>query len=539
MMSRFRIATLICAAAAYVAWCIVFPLHSWDTYFELGQPEEEYDATFDNVLIRSHSIWYDKLKKTSDSKAKGIYELWKHFRHVRLPITTNDRTVDDAVIRGLRSLSRQQFHCIKIFNGDLIPPERKNSWVEEVSSSTSKVEPLHCIGIGHDNDHPVALPKDTPKVIVFVEQDTEGFHALQFYSVYQYYDRVIVSYQHMLRHDPKAIVVYSIPTFDQNTDIELAQLHHQIVLKFLIEKLGLLVIQPNCHSCTNVLEYVYPELYRQLFLIHNYLERQGEKGQTVSYLFHEEEKEEEEEDQGRRGEGRGREGRTEHAVHVLNLLAGHFDEFRSNNEVLSWKDSIQQTCHMAISSFDSRKYYPDGCTPAIYKPLPILITGLGGSGTHYVTNELRKYGYNFYHEDISSQGAVSWFYAVNDWVANTTYPFGGGFQTSFYRPRYTPYTSFTVIHTITHHTPFIIHTIHTITHHTDDTHETHTLPLIHTIHTRFERIIHVVRSPMKQISAFTAHTNKSYAFTEAHFRFMLLHGQADYVGGKEQQVCGI
>ena len=61
---------------------------------------------------------------------------------------------------------------------------------------------------------------------------------------------------------------------------------------------------------------------------------------------------------------------------------------------------------------------------------------------------------------------------MNDWITDTKYPFGyKGLHSSFFHPR-------------------------------------------------FERVVHVVRSPMRQISAFTSHTNKSYAFAYEHLKFI-------------------
>lgn len=52
---------------------------------------------------------------------------------------------------------------------------------------------------------------------------------------------------------------------------------------------------------------------------------------------------------------------------------------------------------------------------------------------------------------------------MNEWITNSTYPWGDIQQSSYFSPR-------------------------------------------------FERVVHVIRSPLDQISSFTAHTNKSYEF---------------------------
>ena len=80
----------------------------------------------------------------------------------------------------------------------------------------------------------------------------------------------------------------------------------------------------------------------------------------------------------------------------------------------------------------------------------------------------------------------SWFYAVNDWITNSTYPWGGELDDMTY---FSP---------------------------------------------RFERVLHVVRSPLQQISSFTAHTNKSYDFVYQQMKYM--YNNTDVLA-KFDEVC--
>lgn len=95
---------------------------------------------------------------------------------------------------------------------------------------------------------------------------------------------------------------------------------------------------------------------------------------------------------------------------------------------------------------------------------PLLVTGLGGSGTHAVARRLREMGVDVDHEHIATHGAVAWMYAVNDIVIGQPYPFRARLiDSSIDSPR-------------------------------------------------FERVVHVVRCPMNQISSLTSHTKQTYDF---------------------------
>lgn len=95
---------------------------------------------------------------------------------------------------------------------------------------------------------------------------------------------------------------------------------------------------------------------------------------------------------------------------------------------------------------------------------PLLITGLGGSGTHAIARWLRERGLDLEHERIASLGAVAWMYAVNDKVVGSPYPFRAVLRdASVFSPR-------------------------------------------------FRRVVHVVRCPWDQISSLTSHTKLTFDF---------------------------
>jgi hypothetical protein len=112
----------------------------------------------------------------------------------------------------------------------------------------------------------------------------------------------------------------------------------------------------------------------------------------------------------------------------------------------------------------------------------LLITGMGGAGTHSTTVYLRSMGISMQHESISVsadhvfRGSVSWMYAANDVIAGVPYAHKAmialrGAGESQHSSTYTSFLS-----------------------------------------PRFRRVVHQVRQPWKQISTITGHTSASYRF---------------------------
>eukprot|EP01038_Epipyxis_sp_PR26KG_P013296 gene13296-17814_t len=142
----------------------------------------------------------------------------------------------------------------------------------------------------------------------------------------------------------------------------------------------------------------------------------------------------------------------------------HYDMTISNKK--PWFiSSVRLNGYCRIVLF-SRKY-DDKCLPNWSKtsPFPLLLTGLGGSGTHMIANNLSYYdGLDLKHEELGRHGSVCWFYAVNNIITRTEYPCHAKLAIkSFYYPR-------------------------------------------------FYHIIHIIRSPLHQISSFTTHLSSTYKF---------------------------
>lgn len=116
--------------------------------------------------------------------------------------------------------------------------------------------------------------------------------------------------------------------------------------------------------------------------------------------------------------------------------------------------------------YNTRIYAP-GCMPEPSELYAFLVTGLGGAGTHYLTNILRSIDVDVLHETFGFYGSVGWMYSVNNAILGIPYP------------QHT-HINFTVWEK------------------------------------RYQTSIQVVRCPMKQISAISAHSAQSFNFIYHH-----------------------
>lgn len=66
------------------------------------------------------------------------------------------------------------------------------------------------------------------------------------------------------------------------------------------------------------------------------------------------------------------------------------------------QDDLSPLCSKYVFT---RKFHPH-CHPPSSKVKAVLVTGLGGSGTHFITNHLRSLGWRLHHEGLDDDGAV-------------------------------------------------------------------------------------------------------------------------------------
>jgi hypothetical protein len=131
----------------------------------------------------------------------------------------------------------------------------------------------------------------------------------------------------------------------------------------------------------------------------------------------------------------------------------------------------------------SRKY-DDRCMPRPRRLLPVLVTGLGGSGTHAIAQALAGRGVDMPHETMGKDGSVCWQYAVNDALLDMPYPHHarlGGYG----------WTGSSGTSDGSMLTP------------------------------RFAEVVQVVRAPPRHISSFSSHLPMSYSFAHAAILSML------------------
>lgn len=113
----------------------------------------------------------------------------------------------------------------------------------------------------------------------------------------------------------------------------------------------------------------------------------------------------------------------------------------------------------------TRKYHPE-CLPQPSAPVPLLLTSLGGAGTHGAAASLQRAGAAVQHEGLGRGGAVAWMYAVNDAALRTSYPFRA------------------------------------------------ILPLSErgVLSPRFQSVVHLVRHPLRHLASFAGHLSASHDF---------------------------
>jgi hypothetical protein len=243
--------------------------------------------------------------------------------------------------------------------------------------------------------------------------------------------------------------MWSKPDVPKDSSIQLRVLHQYLILKHLIHDNGVLVIQPDMMVKERVVPFL---LYHN---VHDAIQYQ------LQYM-----------------NINSKEG--------LKLLLLSSSSSSSSSINLSIHKNDQRLATICNPLLNTRKY-DERCFPYPEQLLPLLITGLGGSGTHEIANTLRSRGVRVRHEQIDADGTVSWFHAVNDNYGNTPYPHYATLDNANY---FSP---------------------------------------------RFTKVIHVIRCPVKQISSFTTHLHESYKFVYEHMMLMKTTW-GDYMKHEDERV---
>lgn len=265
--------------------------------------------------------------------------------------------------------------------------------------------------------------------IIIFENCVPGYDTLTVDSIYEYYDS-LVDYVTLLRRlYPNSIIIWSKPTIPSGYDVStnIRVLHQYLILKHLIHDNGILVIQPDMIKSS----------------------RFTTTSATTSQKIHEAMK---------------------YQLQYMNISSKEsIRQLSSKLNTYTSSMKLETICNPLINT----RKHDDRCFPYPDQLYPLLITGLGGSGTHEIANRLRGRGVRVRHEEIDTDGTVSWFHAVNnDYESSSPYPHHAALHNSNY---FSP---------------------------------------------RFSKVIHVVRCPLKQISSFTTHLHESYSFVYDHMILM-------------------
>ena len=172
-----------------------------------------------------------------------------------------------------------------------------------------------------------------------IEHDLESFRKLNFKTIYGYYDRAITSFQNIWKEHPFTIIFWNYPPFSDDISLELVHLHHQIMIKFLVERIGVLIIHPNCMRCRDAQDVpATRSIYQQLWFIYF-----ADKGSLQA-------------------------AHTENSLenNIIHAIAHDLQVYRQNRKVLHLHNLMKKTCHSALL-LDNRKYAHSACTPEIYK----------------------------------------------------------------------------------------------------------------------------------------------------------------------------
>ena len=308
-----------------------------------------------SILLRSHTIWYNYLSKLKDSRSQQIYNLWM--------LSFKQNKIKNLKINGLAKYDF--FDSLYYPNSTLT---KNSSLLRRIPGLTAECGNLFNVS---------SISYHSTIHILVINDCIPGFKTTSFLNIYQYYDRMVSLIKVLLKNYSDTIFVWSLPQFPDDMDAELVLLHHHIITNVLIKEQALVVMQPyNLPINVTVHEKQYIDhLIRQL--MHIYCEISPHDYSVYNkYAITD-----------------------QYLSIILSTVYRYLLQVR--NDVIS-SESLHNRCgkYIYTRKFDSF------CMPRLKHVYPVLVTGLGGSGTHFITNKLRSVGFKFYHEDLGDDGAV-------------------------------------------------------------------------------------------------------------------------------------
>ena len=337
--------------------CLILFLHVNQYYRSRGIVFDDYvvDENLESylsytILLRSHTIWNSYLSNGIDNSDQPIYNLWN--KKLRT--------------RKLAGLPKYDLIDSLFYPHSAIPQKSNSNLLGR--KSNVKVE---CGKLFNAS----SLSYQSTINLLVIDDCIPGFQSSSFINIYQYYDQMVSLVKILVESYSDAIFVWSLPRFPADMDAELVLLHHHIITTVLIKEQALVVMQPyNLPSNSSEKQYI-DHLIRQL--MHIYCEISPHDYSVYNkYAI------------------------SEKYLSII-LFTVHRYLLNVRNDAVS-SGSLQDRCgkYIYTRKFDSF------CMPRLKHVYPVLVTGLGGSGTHHITNNLRSAGFKFYHEDVGDDGAV-------------------------------------------------------------------------------------------------------------------------------------
>lgn len=237
-------------------------------------------------------------------------------------------------------------------------------------------------------DNSLSNIADSTSVLTIDHIDTT-VKEITFYSMYQFVDDAIVFFEKLINDHPKQIIVWKLPpsiltpSFTHN--LELEYVFYYLLLRNIVSKYRIFLI-PIASECalltenssqTNCFNLI---LNNKLISLYSFLksQHQGMMCPPGSQYC------------------------------VLTTMKQYLARTREESQSMP-NIALRALCQKYLNT---RKYHPD-CMPRPTTLYPILITGLGGSGTHFMANELQKIGLHLNHEELGRDGSVVSYYILN------------------------------------------------------------------------------------------------------------------------------
>lgn len=217
-------------------------------------------------------------------------------------------------------------------------------------------------------------------------------HNIHFHDIYAYYDSVIRCAESLVDAYPHSVLVWAIPVSlfangNGQDYADLHALHNYLTLEHLIKRRGVLVMPRGARN-----ETVLQLSHEELLLLHGqlvFIDQRIMAGNAATTLNS-----------------------------TLITIAQH--QRASMRRAAAELSSLHAQCAKYVPT---RRYHTH-CHPPSALAHPLLITGLGGAGTHFVAQRLRSVGWRVLHEDIDVDGSVVsdiLVLVLNYFVLNITY----------------------------------------------------------------------------------------------------------------------